>query len=212
MIKLPAVFLTFDDNFLSLWASVLPRLQDADIEATFYLSNIGGFSLNDWNNLGRIIRAGHTIGYHGFNHLRVTDGIRDMGWIKYQHDEIFQGLELIKKNMGIKAIRHYSYPWGTGTIETDRSFLTIFDTLRYGGREFFSNDDLLKKKTIFHAANFGKNPKAEECGNEDIVHYTVSHNFATVLLMHKPIPHRLDWLELMKKKHNINFYGMDAVL
>lgn len=216
MIEFPAVFLSFDDNRLDLWNASLPLLADCGITATFYLSNLEYFTLEDWRRLGRIIRAGHSIGYHTLTHMRATEGIERLGWEKFYWQEIEPGMNMIKENMGLKHIRHFSYPWGTGNPATDHYLLKVFRTLRYGGREFFFNDDLSGRmkepKYIFHAANFDKNKDQEMSGNEDVVLHAQQYNAATCLVMHKPIERRLQWLKLVSTKKKINFLGMDALI
>lgn len=63
----PTVYLTFDDGPSSCTSALLDLLKEYDVSATFFCL---GKSVEKYPDaLPQIIRAGHTIGHHGYDHL-----------------------------------------------------------------------------------------------------------------------------------------------
>ena len=136
-IKTPAIFLSFDDSWIDIWHESLPFFEEYDIKATFYLSfgvNEGKvntpYSMTDirWERLKEIHDSGHTIGFHTVGHERVDTTIRKIGGAQYCQKEIYPGLETMGKH-GIIP-RHFAYPYGRWSEESNKCLLAVFDTLR----------------------------------------------------------------------------------
>lgn len=63
------LYLTFDDGPSSATASLLKALDRYDAKATFFVTGNAGMHKSQ---IRRMARAGHAIGNHTFNHLRLT--------------------------------------------------------------------------------------------------------------------------------------------
>ena len=109
--------LTFDDGYKNFFDIVMPILDKFNFKATIFIvpKLIGGISqwrkkelqsaLLNWNEIYKIIEAGHEIGSHGLYH-------RDFLYLSKEEliQEIVGSKKLIEENVKIPVVS-FSYPW-----------------------------------------------------------------------------------------------------
>lgn len=209
MIKMPAVFLSFDDCHIREWHATLPLLEENGIKATFYLSNISDIDNTGWKALQKIRDADHVIAYHGLNHLRAGASVIRDGCEAYLKYEIYPGLEILDKK-GFRNIRHFSYPRGNRTRESNICLFEIFDTLRIGGRELYTTASMANARLI-KSLNFGKFPERKMCGHEGLLALAGRTGKAVFFYMHEPVAHRLQYMGEFAKQNGLNFHTMEEL-
>jgi peptidoglycan/xylan/chitin deacetylase (PgdA/CDA1 family) len=142
-IKVPAIFLSFDDWWEREWVKYLPILANNNVKATFYpciRKNLGMPILDSeekikdairpvfWPSLKEIQAQGHTIGFHSVNHLKLSFLIKSIGPQNLMKTEIHPGLKIFSEN-GFKP-KHFAYPFGNYSPETNDALLKYFLTVR----------------------------------------------------------------------------------
>jgi peptidoglycan/xylan/chitin deacetylase (PgdA/CDA1 family) len=142
-IKVPAIFLSFDDWWETEWVKYLPILAENNVKATFYpcIRNIYSTPFLDseekirsairpafWQSLKEIRDKGHTVGFHSVNHLRFGYLKKDLAFQKLMEIEIQIGLKTFTEN-GFRP-RHFAYPFGSYSTMTNEVLLNYFLTLR----------------------------------------------------------------------------------
>ena len=130
-IKTPAVFLSFDDCHIAEWHETLPLFERYDARVTFYVSYVRDIDDTGWRLLGELREAEHTVAFHGLNHMRAGEIVEKESCEAYLARDIHTGLKIMEEH-GFDNIRHFSYPYGNRTEESDRCLWKIFDTLRMG--------------------------------------------------------------------------------
>jgi len=155
MIKAPAAFLSFDDQYIKEWHETLPMLERYGAKATFYVSLNYPQPMDDgkWRLLIDIRNAGHAIGYHGVNHVRTGAVIEEIGWKAYKKKELTAGLKIFNDH-GFNNLRHFSYPYGQRSDDANKLLQGEFDTLRVGGGWKYAPQEIQKARMI-HAMSFG---------------------------------------------------------
>lgn len=215
-IKIPAVFLSFDDCHLAEWHEVLPLFEKYNVRVTFYISYVEDIDESGWRMIGGMRKAGHTIGYHGLRHGRAGNMVKDIGCESYLKKEIGSGLKVFKRR-GFDNIRHFSYPYGNRTEDSDKCLLTVFDTLRMGGVYFYVPASL-DKETLIHSMSFGARA-AKKFGQ---FQRAMQQNKIICTYMHRPkgkivpaMSHPMEyWLEEILKfgrKKGATFYPMEVL-
>jgi len=215
-IKTPAVFLSFDDCHLKEWHETLPLFARYDARVTFYVSYIRDIDDTGWQLLGELREAGHTIAFHGLNHMRAGLTVAQENCEAYLARDIHTGLRIMKDN-GFNNIRHFSYPYGNRTEESDRCLWKIFDTLRMGGVHYYMPRTILETRLI-HSFSFGARSEHK------FGHFKTGINKRAVVCtyMHRPkgkitpqMSHPMEyWLETILdygRKHGTTFYPMEAL-
>jgi len=201
------IILTFDDNYISEWAGISPWMRQRGMKATFYVSNVDRYSPAEFRHLRILEEAGHEIGYHGLNHSRAglagkpvdrrnpkLEGEREYRSLgEYIEKEITAGLEILDRE-GIRP-RHFSYPFGNQTPETDRAMLKIFDSVRRGGMGSYPEGRPIPE--VWAARNF-------DCSKNDFV-LSQATDRTIGLLMHTPTPGRLQKLADFTERNGTRF-------
>jgi len=205
MIKVPALFLSFDDCHIQDWYNFLPFFQKHEIKATFYISNIKDLNVDDWAKIQKIQDDNHCIGLHGYSHIRAGLEVGKLGCKRYLEKEITPALALLSKH-GITNVKHFSYPWGNRTPESDACLLKYFKTLRIGGIKNYRIGEVQKIKIINSTYIGMKNENGFRWRQKFILHTIVNKKVA-FCYMHKPIESRLEWLV----NQNINIYSMSEL-
>lgn len=203
MVKYPAIFLSFDDYHIDEWYDLSPFLNQNNMKCTFYVTLSEQIAPSGWGKLKHLQDEGHTIGFHGTNHLRAAPEIEADGFEKFYEKEIAPGLSMFEEN-GLHTPAHYAYPMGNGNKISDYHLLKHFKTLRYGGREYIKD---LKGQRIFHAVNFGKFENKVFSGHEKYVQEAIRRKAAVCLFMHWPVMKRLTYLA----RRAANFFAMDVL-
>lgn len=218
MIKVPAIFLSFDDQYIKEWHACLPLFVKHKARVTFYISPMYPKPIEDdeWELLREMKAAGHTIGFHGLNHLRSGAMVDDVGCEKYMKTDILPGLELMKKN-GLDGLRHFSYPYGNRTDKSDQCLWQMFDTLRMGGYNPYTPRELRKTRLI-RSMSFGARAERKFRNFRD----GIRKNKIVLTYMHKPVGKITPsmsfpmeyWLERILdygRERNAIFYPMEAL-
>jgi len=143
MIKTPAIFLSFDDRHIEEWFNALSLFEKYEAKITFYLTHIPLITEKEWKMVGDFKEAGHTIGFHGTNHLDARKFITKMGCQKYIFKEISPGIEILRKK-GFDDIQNFAYPYGRDGLEAEKCLSKHFNTLRTIGFRFYSKDEIKK--------------------------------------------------------------------
>jgi len=205
MIKLPALFPSFDDCHIQDWYNFLPFFQRHGIRVTFYISNIKYLTVDDWAKIRKIQDSNHCIGLHGYTHTRAGLEVGKLGCEEYLEKEIIPALALLSKH-GITNINHFSYPWGNRTSESDACLLKHFKTLRIGGIRNYTLNEAQKTRIINSTYIGMKNENGFKQRQKFILH-TIANKKVAFCYMHKSIKNRLEWLV----NQNINIYPMSEL-
>lgn len=221
MICGPAIFLGFDDHFIHQWYGVRDLLVEYGAKVTFYLAKMDEYTDQEWTMLNALREDGHTIGHHGLRHRRAgevsmspnderrkdPEVITD--WSIWLEKEIHKGSCILHRH-GIPIPKHYSYPNGNRSPESDEVLLRVFKTLRVGGTRYWRPSEIGKPHArIVPGLNFGKNSKSRYCGHEGVVHHVADKGLVTSLYMHRPVQHRLVWLLQECLKQKVAVLGME---
>lgn len=206
-LKGPAVFLCFDDCHIDEWYSNIAYFDHHNMKATFYLSDIAGIRLisHGWDKVRELQSHGHTIAYHGLNHLRAGNMIAEESCEAFMAREIIVGMDILIDE-GFKDVRHYCYPYGNRTEESDKCLLTIFDTLRQGGRKMYTLDEI-KETRLIRTAHYQKKPGIKNL-HEGLLRQLIERKCFIALYMHICVQYRLDFLASLK---GLNFLPMSAL-
>lgn len=201
------IVLTFDDNTISEWAAISPWMRERGMKATFYVAYMDKYSPAEFRHLRSLEEAGHEIGYHGLSHSRAGVAGRPVdrknprleGELEYRSfqdyldREIHAGMRILEAE-GIRP-RHFAYPYGNRTPETDTELLEIFDSLRRGG--LGSYDPREPIPPVWAARDF-------DCQRNDGI--LEAAPYRTIgLLMHSPTPGRMKRLGEFKEKTGVEF-------
>ena len=197
------IYLSIDDNHVGKWYQYINFFKDNNVKVTFFLSHLNGFTEENWNQILELKENGHSIQFHGLNHLRagvcdvsledrkqLKKVVHEYNWLGFYEEEIKAGWDILRSN-GIVA-EHYSYPMGNRTDETDVRLLKIFKSLKRGGCGKYAFDNFPK---VYGSVNYGKRPTQYFSGHERILKGLKDGEVAT-LFMHEPVQHRLN--ELVK--------------
>lgn len=195
-LKFPAVFLGLDDVAIDAWYSTFI---ESNVKATFNPTNLASLKDPEWEKLRNLEAAGHTIGFHGVNHVRAGVEISKHGAGHFLATEIMPGIKMFEEQ-GLKRPLHYTYPRGNRTIQSDSVLLGIFRTLRAGGIKIYAKTELQGK--LFAAANWRLN-------HGNLIRGAIAKNGAVFVYLHTPMPDRL--ASLWRFKDAVNFYPMDAL-
>lgn len=208
-IESPAVFLSFDDCYVKEWHSFIPLFEKFGVRTTFYLSYFADMNDSDWKLIRELKSFGHSIAYHGFNHIRAGEMVHGVGCIPYLKREIYPGLKVLLDN-GLDGVRHFAYPRGNRSPKSDQCLLTLFKTLRIGGRQIHTPESI-KKTRILRAFNFGKFPERRYCGHEALLKLVVKNKKIICFYMHEPVEHRLHYMFNLGESNGVNFYPMEVL-
>ena len=203
MIKLPAIFLCFDDCHIDEWYGILGFLKQFNMRCTFYISNLQRITDEQWTRLHKIKDAGHTIGHHTLSHAKVKDYSNIEDYIQYEINKA--SAIFLQHNFGTQ---HFCYPYGNRTKESDEKLSAIFKTIRVGGRESYDIQGL-KSLKFMPSADFGKIPSSRFCGHENYLDMIIEQKRATSIHMHKPVMHRLEYLADLRG--NVHFLPMSVL-
>ena len=210
------IVLSFDDCFIDQWYEYRMFFRKHEVKATFYLAYINSITTDQWKKMLNLMLDGHEIGFHGVEHLRAGEVSKSLDDPTRKHDiasfnvfvnrEIIPGLVIVANMIG-RAPKHYSYPYGNRSDESDKILGTIFTTLRRGGRGVYEG----RLEKIFAASNYGKREKQVLSGHEPLIELAASKKKLVSLYMHAPIQHRLEYLVERVEKLKLKFYTVEEV-
>ena len=195
----PSILLSFDDSWVDAWHEWMPYFEEHGVKATFYISNMEELTDTHWGKLKHMHFLGHTIGHHGFRHLRpgavgqnhpkcpAESAMENFG--DFIEQEIRPGFEAMAQHD--IPCSHYSYPYGNRHEESDTYLLQQFKTLRVGGRGIYLPGEVPQ---IYSAYNFGKQVDKEFCGHEPLLHIAAQERSHVCFYMHDPVERRIKWL------------------
>jgi peptidoglycan/xylan/chitin deacetylase (PgdA/CDA1 family) len=194
----PAIFLSFDDLWIDEWYATFA---ESRIKVTFYSSNLANLTDDGWKKLKALEDAGHTIGFHGLNHIRAGAEVAARGPSRFMADEIMPGLRLFGEH-GLRSPLHYSYPWGNRTVQSDDVLLDIFRTLRGVGGDKTYSPVQIKRMRVFQG-NCMRND------HRGLLENTVRGKGAAFVYLHQPILERLR--VIYKYADRVYFYPMGVL-
>ena len=206
----PSVVLSFDDSWVDAWHDWMPYFEEHGVRATFYISNMEELTDTHWGKLKHMHFLGHTIGHHGFRHLRpgavgkvhpkcpIESAMKDFA--EFIEIDIKPGAEAMHQH-DIPCL-HYSYPYGNRHEESDTQLLGLFKTLRIGGRGIYEPG---KVPRIHSAYNFGKRSDKRFCGHEALLYVAAKDRSHVCFYMHDPVEHRIKWLVEHAKATDMKF-------
>ena len=131
-VKRGALCITIDDRRLDNWEASLPLFAKYGAHATFFVC--GPIDTKAEACLRRLSEAGHSIGVHGLNHLKVPPSVVKLGEEGYIAADILPQLSVCREK-GL-PVRSFAYPMSAHTPQTDALLLKHFCRLRGGGGEF----------------------------------------------------------------------------
>ena len=123
-----ALCLTFDDRNFAAWERCLPLFEKYGAHATFFVC--GPIDARAEACMKKLSAAGHSVGLHGFKHMRATDGLSRLGEEGYLRAEILPQITVCR-DKGIPA-KSFAYPMSARTPQTDALLLRHFNRLRAG--------------------------------------------------------------------------------
>ncbi len=107
----PAVMITFDDAWRSVYTNALPLLKKYRMRATIFVNTaaVGTRHYMTWSDLREAKRYGCDIGNHSHRHPNLLNRSLDR---QSCHIEINNPLKIIRKQLGAGNYRYFSYPFG----------------------------------------------------------------------------------------------------
>ena len=142
-----ALCLTFDDQYLNSWCRELPRFEKYGAHATFFVCwKIDGAAVQ---TMGRLQKAGHSIGLHGQSHATAVDVVAQKGVDGFIAQEVVPQLQAVAAG-GVRA-GSWAYPNSRRSDATDVALLKRFRRLRCGGvyRKSIVGDPLSGHDMVF---------------------------------------------------------------
>lgn len=203
-IKSPAIFISFDDCHINNWHSCLGFFRKNKMKVTFYICFPDRIEDEEWNKIREIQSEGHTIGFHGLNHMWTTRFIEKSGCQRYLENEIDKGLDFFKKKN--IEINDFSYPFGNRNTETDNCLSKRFTTLRgivlsSSPKYFYNIDELSKLKLIIS--------KRLELASYSLKNLIKQKNIAIFLYSHVSNAEEIN--ALLSLSGQAHFYPMEAI-
>lgn len=135
---LPArpVALTFDDGYLSVYANALPILEERGMTATFFVgpAYVDFLAFMDWDELRELAARGHTVGAHGYEHVR-TDALG----AEQAERQLGASRRRLEEEIGAE-VRLFAYPYG---YYSER---TMAQLAAYGYRGAVTSDPIVRQK------------------------------------------------------------------
>ena len=154
--------LTFDDSHFVAWEATLPIFARYNAHATFFAYH--EIDEKAVVSLRRLSKAGHSIGLHGYKHLRAPETIAELGEAGYVATEIEPQLSVCRA-AGL-PVRSFAYPYNARTEETDAMLVRHgFSRLRAGSVSF-SPFHAAELKSRRHFDGLGIGPIYNRDGNE----------------------------------------------
>jgi len=213
----PGIILAFDDCFISEWYECLPFFARHNMRVTFYLAYLSTIDSEQWKKLQAISEAGHVIGFHGLNHMRAgevskppNDPTRKhqiTSWEEFLDVDIRPGIELLSEHFD-GWYKHYAYPYGNRSDESDKVLLRYFHTLRTGGRNLYPVHEVPR---VYATFDFGKKPDEQLCGHEGLVKVAGEQEKIVAFHMHRPVIHRLEFLAAEATHYGLTFYTANDI-
>ena len=126
----PAVYLTFDDRFVSQWVDAMPIFDQYGVKATFCVTYFDTLSPEQLAGLHTLQSAGHAIACHGLRHRKAVDYVNENSLEAYWLDEVKPALDLMRAEGFNPAC--FAYPYSQNDDRTDQLLLRHFSHLRSG--------------------------------------------------------------------------------
>lgn len=127
-ISTPTICLSFDDNYVNEWVTLVPLLDEYDAKVTFFVCRLGEFSEDEKESLRMLIDNGHEIGAHGEIHVSVNQYIRSHGIFAYFRNEVQSNVDEIKQ-YGVTP-RFFALPYGEHNKLVNLLLWLHFDGIR----------------------------------------------------------------------------------
>ena len=126
----PAVYLTFDDRFISQWIDAMPIFDQYGVKATFCVTYFDTLSSDQITGLHTLQNAGHAIACHGLRHRKAVDYVNEYSLGQYYQDEIEPALAAMQTEGFYPSC--FAYPYSQNDCRTDQLLLNHFKYLRSG--------------------------------------------------------------------------------
>lgn len=225
-LALPALFLSFDDWWEKEWAAYIPTMVEHNVKATFYSCPKRGIPMRRidtdedavaviklayWQALRALAGAGHTIGFHTVNHMKMDGEVRARGMDEAIQFEIVRGLKMFA-DAGLTP-RHFAYPYGNHQALLDFHLLHYFSTLRTivppnapNTMRFYTPQNLMRERVIV-----AHDLKYDGCF--DAVKKTIADKRIGFFFAHKPADYIAELAELFRlgTEGGATFYPMSAL-
>lgn len=127
----PGIILTFDDRNMLNWEKQIALFAKYDAQVTFFVDCFDKLNSEQLQALKKIKEAGHTIGCHGFRHIRAAEYCEKHTAEKYFSDEIEPAITTMTEK-GFPPIC-FAYPYSNRSLLSDSLLLKHFKLLRSGG-------------------------------------------------------------------------------
>jgi len=102
--------LSFDDNYVNEWVTLLPLLEGYDAKVTFFICRLGEFTEDEKESLQKLIDKGHEIGAHGEMHVSVNEYVKTHGLFSYLQNEVQRNIDQIEQ-FGVTS-NFFALPYG----------------------------------------------------------------------------------------------------
>ena len=124
----PGICLTFDDDYVEEWVSMLPMLDSFKVKATFYISYYNRYTPERKRLLKLLQRHGHEIAFHTTNHYNLNTLLKNTSMEKLVKTEIFSGMDRMHAD-GFHP-ETFAYPYGQHNPALDAELLKYFKSVR----------------------------------------------------------------------------------
>lgn len=145
------VAITVDDAFLSIYTEAWPRLRDAGLPFTVFVStdpvDEGRAAYMTWDQLRELVAAGVSIGNHTASHLHMADASPEQNAAA-----IARSRKRFQEELGIDPVL-FAYPYGEASLEVRKivvgaGFETAFG--QHSGVTFTGHDPLYLPRFSFN--------------------------------------------------------------
>jgi peptidoglycan/xylan/chitin deacetylase (PgdA/CDA1 family) len=124
----PGICLTFDDDYIEEWVTILPMLDSFNVKVTFYLSYYNRYTPERKRLLKMLQRHGHEIAFHSTNHYNFNNLLKNTTMDKLVKSEIFAGLNRMHADGFYPTT--FAYPYGQHNPALDAELLKYFKSIR----------------------------------------------------------------------------------
>lgn len=108
--EISSIRLSFDDNYVTEWHTLLPMLEEFDAKVTFFVCCVGRMDDREKQALTELHQAGHSIQAHGELHVSVNKFVKQEGFRSYLKQEIDNNIDQLNAS-GIQPT-HFALPFG----------------------------------------------------------------------------------------------------
>jgi peptidoglycan-N-acetylglucosamine deacetylase len=184
----PGIALTFDDNYFSEWADILPVFNKYDAHGTFFICPYNGLFGTDLEKLHQLSESGNEIGLHTVNHPDLKEYLSNHSLIEYLDNEIIPGIAYLD-SIGV-PVTSFAYPYGTHTKAANNALAGYFSKIRCIGKLSYGDQQsyiLNHAATIVYGAFMEKPSHTSLQDIRQALLAAKSHNAVLVIIGHKPV-------------------------